>query len=639
MTALTGTHRLVTLTGAAGIGKTQTAVHLAQRAAGGTGAHYVSLREVGDPAVASVIFASDLDATVMVLIVDDAEPAVAPALKALLDQHSNLRIVVTSRAPLGMLEERVVALMPLDVCEATILFSQRAAQSDAAFDAVAAAPQIAEVCRQLDGVPAAIELAAARAGTLALDTIARTLPASGPAAYATIAWSYGLLNDSERMIFRRLGIFAGSFDAQTAERICDDVAGSYEVRAALSVLAHMSLVVEQSDGESPRYGLRSSVREYAREALRAADDADRVAGRYARYFCERAASVRKQIETGPSRRWVRALRADAENYRWVLHWTLAGGNDVAAGGALAAALAWYWRRSGAEGEGLLWIERALAKLDQETHPAAAARLWNAMASLHDRGTDGDAARRALATAEAANETECEAWARVFVAAHLQRTGAGTETLQSYALAAKTMRALGIRRGIAAALAGEATVRRDAGEMEAARRLLVDALAELQALGDDGDTGPVRSQLAELEFACGDVKRALELSKDTLERDRVRRCIYRLRLGQLEFARADARKALQRALRDRDDVAIAIVLQHFALMEASAGELRTAARLRGYVDGQYGQLHYRRGITEEWGYRRLVETLQNGLSVSEIVALAAQGSAWDEQRAILEATRR
>ena len=126
-------------------------------------------------------------------------------------------------------------------------------------------------------------------------------------------------------------------------------------------------------------------------------------------------------------------------------------------------------------------------------------------------------------------------------------------------------------------------------------------------------------------------------EDARDSDRVQPRAYRPAPGQLEFARSDARKALQTALHARDDLTIAVVLQHFALIEALAGETRTAARLRGYVDGRYEELGYRRGTTEEGGYQRLIETLQRRLSVAEIVALAAQGAAWSELRAILETT--
>ena len=666
--SLVHAHRLVSVTGTAGIGKTQTVLQAVERLrdSGRLDICFAGLAAIGDPALVPAAIASAvglktkpdvalcdalatfLDGKRLLLVVDDCDRvavAVAEFLSIVLAGASEVRAIVANCEPLGISGEQVYRLPSLTLAQASALFAVRAALSNRPFEVTGKTTAIAAICGRFDGIPGAIELAAARADTLPLETIGRSLEerfsridATGvprrTAMRTMVEWSYDLLNDRERTVFRRLGIFAGTFDAEAVERICGDGFDARQLRAALSVLAHMALVT--TGPESSPYRLMQPARDYAAERLTEFGERERLMAAYATYFYERAASTQRRFESGPATESISLIGADLDNYRAVLGWALADGNDVAAGSALAAAMGPYWQRGGAGVEGSVWIERALALLDEPAQPAIAARLWNAYAWLCCGDARYEAGRRALPLAEKTGDAACVAWAQTFVAAGLHQAGHDDEALQAYSRSLETMRESGIRRGIAAALAGEAAIYRDRGNREAARVRLIEALSELRAIDDDA--GTVQADLAELEFAEGDAKRALALTKEASDDDHVRRCVYRLALGQLEFARADARKALQRALHDRDDLAIAIVLQHFALTQALAGETRTSAQLRGYVDGRYGELGYRRGLTEEWSYQRLIETLQSRLSVSEIVSLAAQGAAWSEQRAILEATR-
>ncbi len=665
--SLAHAHRLVTIAGAAGAGKTQTALQSAVflREADAWDVRYAGLAAIGDSALVPAAIASAAglndvphapfgDALIafvngkkLLLVVDDCEgiaSGVAAFLSAILAGTTEVRVIAACREPLGIPGEQVYRLPPLSHGQACALFTERSASFDRAFDPTGKTAAIAGICRRLDGIAGAIELAAARADTLTLETIEQSLeePFSRAATSAprpetmrvALEWSYALLNDLERTLFRRLGVFAGSFDLEAVERICAGGIDALALRGALSVLAHMGLVYGEPSTE--RYRLLQPAREFAAQRLSESGERELRAAAWARYFCDRAIAARRRYEVGRTKESTATFVADLDNYRAVLHWTLLESNDVAAGAALASALAPYWTQIRAGAEGAVWIDRALALVDESAKPALAARLWNARGWLAGADARHEIGRRALSLAETAGDAESAAWALTFVAGGLQRAGHSGEALQTYSRALEVMRARANARGIATVLAGEAAVYREREDHDEARARLAEALRELQALGDD--CGPVAAELAELEFACGNPKRALELTKETPDGDRVRRCAYRLALGQLEFARADARKALQSALHARDDLTIAVVLQHFALVEALAGEMRTAARLRGYVDARYGDLRYRRGLTEEWSYQHLIEALQSRLSVSEIVALAAQGAAWSERRAILEATR-
>ena len=540
--ALAHAHRLVTVIGTGGIGKTQTALQAAQRLrdSGDPDVRYAGLSAIGDPALVPAAIASAagmkkpdgplcdaltafFDGKRLLLVVDDFDrvaAAVAEVVSAVLAGASEVRVIAASREPLDISGEQIYPLPPLTLPQASVLFAERAAFSNRPFHVAGKTATIAGICSRLDGVPGAIELAAARADTLPLETIARSLEerfsridATGASRRRTmrtmVEWSYDLLNDRERTLFRRLGVFAGTFDAAAVERVCGDGIDPRDLRAALSVLSHMALVT--AGPEASRYRLMQPARDYAAERLTESGERERLVAACANYFCERAAFAQRSYESGPATQPISAIGADLDNYRAVLHWALADRNDAAAGSALAATLGPYWHRAGAGVEGSAWIERALALVDETAQPAVAALLWNAFAAVCYGDARYEAARRALSLAEKARDATCEAWALTFVAAGLRQAGHDEDALQGYSRSLETMRERGIRRGIAAALAGEAAIYRDRGNREAARVRLTEALSELRALEDDA--AAVQADLAELEFAGGDPKRALALTKE------------------------------------------------------------------------------------------------------------------------------
>jgi predicted ATPase/DNA-binding SARP family transcriptional activator len=391
--------RLLTLSGPGGVGKTRLALALAARVQGFDEAvHFVSLAALRDPAlvlptVARALgigeekdvaaldqIADEVGGRAVLLVLDNFEQVLEAAadVSALLGACARLKIVVTSRTLLRVRGEHLFVVAPLavagegtgDAAPAVRLFLERVqAQRPGFVPSEAERGAIAEICRRLDGLPLALELAAARVRTLApLALLARLgqrlplltggprdLPARQQALGDTLAWSHELLSPEERVGFRRLGIFAGGFTLAAAEAVAGagiDVVGG---------LVDHSLVV--SDPASGRFFLLETVREFAVGELMRADEAASTAARHAAYFAELAAASVARIHAGDQEAALAELGAEHDNFRAALAASRATA-DPERGLALAADLTWYWHFRGHWREGRAALAEALAHAPQ-----------------------------------------------------------------------------------------------------------------------------------------------------------------------------------------------------------------------------------------------------------------------------------
>lgn len=360
--ALLRTHRLVTLTGPAGVGKTRLALEVAAAAA--DGARVVELAGV-DAAGArreSAVLAERIAAALgvrgdlgralgtrrLLLVLDTVEHLAVPAARlvvALLGAAPGLRILATGREPLAVPGERQWPVAPLPEAAAVRLFRERVADAVPGFAGSDA--EIAAVCRRLDGLPLAIELAAARVRTLGLREVAarlddrfRLLGAGARTLRAAFDWSWELLDDGERAVLRRLSVCAGGFDLATAEEVAagpgvarGDVAGT------VAALADRSLIAV--DGAAGRFGLLESVAAYARERLAEAAESGAYAVRHARHFAHLAEQADDRLRGPGQQEWLRRLDAETPNLRAALAGCLERGEGEAAL-RLCGALGWYW---------------------------------------------------------------------------------------------------------------------------------------------------------------------------------------------------------------------------------------------------------------------------------------------------------
>jgi predicted ATPase len=403
----------LTLTGPGGVGKTRLALAIADDAAPSfaDGVAFVDLAPLRDPALVLPAVAqrlgvreggglalADAVATFLkprrvLLLLDNVEHllAAAPGVATLLAACPALQVLATSRAPLRLLGEQLLpvpplalpdpaappALADLAVTEAVTLFVQRAravAPGFALSEANAAA--VAEVCARLDGLPLALELAAARLRLLSpqalLALLTRRLrvltggerdrPDRQRALRDTLAWSHDLLPADARVVFRRLAVFAGGFDLEAARAVAaGPETDALAVLEALGTLVDHGLAHEvQAPGGEPRFGMLETVREFAEERLAECGEADATARRHALHFLALVERAAPALAEAWSPAWLERLGAEHGNLRAALAWLEAGGEPEAFL-RLVEALYHFWLIRCHYREGLAWLERALAR--------------------------------------------------------------------------------------------------------------------------------------------------------------------------------------------------------------------------------------------------------------------------------------
>ena len=696
-------HKLLTLFGSGGVGKTRLALQVGAEVLDHNpdGVWLIDFAPITDPELVSSVIAKEIgmpqvegrriDESIplwlkrkrLLLILDNCEhvlEAVAAIADAIIRSCPDVRLLATSRQALDISGERVLRIPSLDVPHkiadltataimefgAVALFVDRAVFVDRSFALTDnTAPIVADICRRLDGIPLAIELAAARVKVLSIPNLAQrlnerfkiltggsrsALPRQKTLS-ALIDWSYDLLTPQEQMLFSRVGIFAGGFSLDAATAVCSgDGLDEIDILDLLSSLTDKSLVVADTTGAQERYHLLESTRAYALEKLTAAGAREQLARRYAEYFRDQAQAADEHWTTGTPTLALQTAEAELDNYRAVLEWALKDGHDLALGGAVAGALTALWWNGGLMVEGRYWIGLAQAGLDESMQPQVAARLWRALGYLSSGKRKYDCAQRSLALFKSVGDERGQAWALSNLAFSLYQMGQLEEAGDANARALAMTRALGIKRGVANSLNVQATIQMHSGDLSGAREAFSQALAAYKALGDEAGTAIVLGNLAELEFAAGQVEQAVRLAGEALEIDARGKnttnlaisynnlAAYRIALGDVDGAREAAREGLHLARQVQRPLGIAIGLQHIALLSALRGELNDTARLIGYVNAQYTELGQEREATEKWGYDKLMTALREQLSEADIERLAAAGAAWSEDQAVEEALK-
>jgi predicted ATPase/DNA-binding SARP family transcriptional activator len=393
---LVADHRLTTLTGPGGSGKTRLATETARTLLGDLpdGVWLVELAAVEDDLASATLSGLGLRDALLgdasnvepadrlvaalrdretLLVLDNCEhviEAAAALAHRLLGECPRLRILATSREPLGITGEALWPVEPLALADAVQLLADRAAVVRKDF--VADTETVERVCRALDGMPLAIELAAARLRTMSVDQLAdrlddrfRLLTGGSRTALprhrtlrAMVDWSWELLSDAERMVLRRLSVFAGGASLEAAERVCaGDLVAEYEVLELLTSLTEKSLLVASAEG-APRYRMLGTIKEYGAQRLAEAGESELARQAHLACFTELAEAAEPRLRRADQLEWLATLKAEHDNIGSAMRGALAAGEAHAAM-RLAAAAAWYWWLVGRKSEGMELITAAI----------------------------------------------------------------------------------------------------------------------------------------------------------------------------------------------------------------------------------------------------------------------------------------
>jgi predicted ATPase/class 3 adenylate cyclase/DNA-binding CsgD family transcriptional regulator len=657
-TLLRSDTRLLTLTGPGGTGKTRLAIQVAANLLDGfaDGVVFVPLASVTNPELVPSTIAQALDlreaagASVvallqdalrqkqLLLVLDNFEQVVvaAPIVAELLAAAPGLRILVTSRAPLGLYGEREHSVPPLALpdrratpsaahlahFEAVRLFVDRAqsARPDFAVTDENAA-DVAEICHLLDGLPLAIELAAARLRSLPPGALlqrmerrlplltggARDLPARQQTLRNTIAWSYDLLSSDEQALFRRLAVFQGC-TLEAAEMVCAGEASrpgatsvalsplEIDVLDGLESLVAKSLLRQAAADGQPWYVMLETVREYGLERLKAGEEAAALRRRHAEYYLGLAEEAEPKTRSSPEQReWLARLGAEHDNLRAALEWSQADAGAGEIGLRLAGALLWFWLEHNHITEGRTWLERARAA-DADTSATVKAKALYALGSFARRQGDYQQAATFCEEALMLSRTAGDRWglARGFgeLGMVARQQGDHERAGSLFAQAMPLFRELGDRWGMAWIGGNLGHIAAWQGNYEQATALYQGSLATFRAQGDQLGIAWSLGNLGNAAMARDDVETAEPLYEERLALylrldvpDDVAYALGPLaelarRRGDYGRSRAVYEQILTQARLVGDRRRIAGCLEGLALLAATQAGLQRAAVLFG-----------------------------------------------------------
>lgn len=561
LTALLATSRLVTVVGPGGAGKTRLATELARRGAGERPVRVVELAPVTDADEVAEVTATAIGAIPaagghgaapaaadpiarivqhvgdrpMLLVVDNCEhvvDAAAGVVDALLDACPGLTVLATSREGLRIAGEQLWPLPPLASDDAVELFAARARAAKPTFALDGGTePVVREICARLDGLPLAIELAAARTRVLPVDDLAarlddrfrlltggnRTALARQQTLEAVVDWSYDLLFDTERRLFARLSVFAGGATIDAAELVTGfgDVPAE-EVSELLARLVDKSLVVVDTEGAgAPRFTMLETLREYAAARLDELGDRDETERRHGTWFADLAHRADPELRGAGQREWLPRLDAEVENLRVALERAVSRG-DVNTAATIAARTTWYWFLRGRSEEAQRWLTLVDAGT-VEPGTRAWVDLWSGFV---DHRLGDEAARRRVGAAaeyfERSGGADEHALALVAYAATAMRAGSRDELRTLLDRARTVANEVGSTWACAVVNLLESDVAQAAGDHERATRVTRDGLEQFRAIGDDWGIAQLTMALGHLLEAQGEYDEARDAYARSLE---------------------------------------------------------------------------------------------------------------------------
>lgn len=707
-----GDIRLLTLTGAGGIGKTRLALEVAARLLGEfeDGVFFVSLAQIGDPGLVVQAIAETLGVREeggqplsetlkgylkdkqMLLVLDNFEHLLdaAPRVSEQLMAAPRLKMLVTSRAALHLSAEQEFPVLPLDMPDpgqlppldklsqygAVQLFITRARAASHGFEVNNAnAPAVAEICYRLDGLPLAIELAAARVRVLSPEAIlarlesrlklltggARDLPTRQQTLRGTIEWSYDLLQPGEQALFARLGVFVGGCTLEAVEAVCDPK-GELDALDGIYSLVDKSLLRRQDqDAGEARFGMLETIREYALEKLAQGGEGAELRRRHFDYYLALSEEAEPQLKGPKQEEWVRRLEEDHGNLRAALERALGegvtpGDGQQEAEGAvrMAAALYRFWYIHSYLSEGCRWLDMALQKSRAHPSPSprrkdAEARALNGMGILTWLEGDLDAAwshyEESLALWREAADKKGISMALNNLAVLAEEKGdyPGARSLLEESLTLK--REMGDRVGMASSLGNLGNVLRELGNLQEARANMEESLRLERELGNKTNISGRLNDLGLITAKQGDFEEARRLHEESLA---IKQALgYRWgvatsysNLAVISIAQGDypaARKLLADSVLLRQEignrVGIVEVLEDFAWLALEVGQPRQAARLYGVAEARRREFEVPLPNTDREQYEGLLARVREQLDSDAFKEEWARGEAMTIEQAV------
>ena len=689
--------RLVTLVGAGGIGKTRLALQAAAEVmdAYRDGVWLVELGSISNPSLVPSSLAQvlgvrertgtpvidtlceHLQSRQVLLLLDNCEhllDASAMLAKALLVSAAHTTIIATSREPLNVAGEQTYPLQTLSLpepsataeavgrSEAVQLFVERARRQLPDFELTAtAAPAIAQLCIHLDGIPLALELAAARIRSMSIEQINarlhdrfrlltggdRTALPRQQTLRATLDWSYDLLAEQERAVLRRLAIFPGSFTLEAASAVAsDETIDEFAVIDLLSQLVQRSLVVTDTSEGGTRYRLLETMRAYALETLVEADETAAVKRRHAAYFRRLFDRASEDWHRMSDQQWQATYSPELDNARTALDWALGADGDRALAIGLAGATAAIWSQLPLFGEGLQRLEVAVAQITNETSAPDQARLWLGVSTLlgiSEPAKAAAAADRAIELYRRIGDEPRLGQSMLRLGRLLMFMGRFEQAKAILAEAFPLLERTGLPRVLATYFRESASLKMLTGDVAGARTdfekaltLFRDTGAESAALAQLLNLADVTWSLGDLDAALLRFREAVALIRDSpvVAREMLGHCLMNLagvhtERGEIDEALAAAREGLPWC---REAGAGWNKFDHLALRTARAGNVAHAARLAGHEDAALAARDTRRQPNEARARSSLEALLRERLAPAELERLLAEGAKMSEDEA-------
>ena len=548
--------RMVTLTGPGGVGKSRVALEAA--AAVGDdfvdGVAFVPLAAVRDPDLvpsavaqrlglrsaggqpATELLQGFLGPRESLIVLDSFEHLIDAArlVSDLLSTCPGLKLLMTSREILNLSGEHELPVPPLASLQAATLFSQRAQAANPDFaltDANASA--VAAICARLNGLPLALELAAARARLLGADAILsrlerrlelltrgpRDLPERQRTMRSAIKWSYDLLDETEQRVFRTLCVFVGGCTIGAATTVCDAAGGPpVDVLDTVASLVDKSMLYRVDEpGEDGRVGMLDTIREYGLDELREAGELELVRGAHAGYYLALGEEGAAKLAGPEQIEWLDRLETEHGNLRAALRTTLDGADPVTAV-RLAAALGRFWYLRGHLSEGSRWLHDALERATDWRDPARVRALYAASILTYHRGDYGRAqehGERALELARQLGDEPGVALALEALALVARATGRYDDARAMYDECIASCRRRDDRRQLAEVLARASILLSFQGDYEAAEPVAAEAAGIMRELGDREGLASASVSHGFVLHGCGDLGRAREMLETSL----------------------------------------------------------------------------------------------------------------------------